>query len=212
MELYDQPSTRNVLVAVDVQHDFIDGSLAVPGGEYVVEPLNRLAEAVRATEMGRVAFTRDWHPAVTPHFDTWPVHCVQDTEGARFSPALDIQPEDVIVSKGMGQTDGYSGMEGVAPDGTTLETLIEPDGWENVRVFLGGLATDYCVRATAVDIARAYQDRENVSIYAIRDAIRAVNVNPTDEAAALADMSKAGVKFISLDKALTMVDKSRLEA
>lgn len=75
--------TRNVLIAVDVQNDFINGSLAVREGYQVVAPINELAETVRESG-GAAIFTRDWHPAATPHFDTWPVHCVADTEGAEF--------------------------------------------------------------------------------------------------------------------------------
>ena len=101
--------TRHLLVAVDVQNDFIDGSLAVKGGIDVVAPLNTLAHAVRR-DLGRVAFTRDWHPAATPHFDTWPVHCVADTDGAAFHPDLQLKEGDVVLNKGMGQTDGYSGI------------------------------------------------------------------------------------------------------
>ena len=153
MEAKNYTPTRNILVTVDVQRDFIDGTLAVKNGLEVVAPLNRVARAVRA-KMGNVAFTRDWHPASTPHFDTWPVHCVAGSEGAEFDPALEIEPDDVILDKGTGQTDGYSGIEGVSADGKTLETLTAPRGWENVAVYIGGLATDYCVKATATDAAR----------------------------------------------------------
>lgn len=186
-------TTRNVLVAVDVQKDFIDGSLAVKEGEQVVDPLNGLAEDVRR-KGGDVAFTRDWHPVTTPHFNTWPVHCVAYTEGAEFHPELIIEHGDTILSKGMGQTDGYSGCEGIADDSTTLETLVTPrDPKEKVRVFIGGLATDYCVLATAKDIAEKFHDDERVKIFLVRDAVRAVNARVGDEAAALKAMEEAKV-------------------
>ena len=203
--------TRHLLVAVDVQNDFIDGSLAVKGGIDVVAPLNTLAYAVRR-DLGRVAFTRDWHPAATPHFDTWPVHCVADTDGAAFHPDLQVKEGDVVLNKGMGQTDGYSGIEGVADDGTTLETMIEPvHRDEKVRIFVGGLATDYCVKATAVDLARRYKGLDNVSICLVTDAIRAVNLQPNDGTEAVEAMADAGVHIIILQDALTLIDVTRLE-
>ena len=203
--------TRHLLVAVDVQNDFIDGSLAVTNGIDVVAPLNTLAYAVRR-DLGRVAFTRDWHPAATPHFDTWPVHCVADTDGAAFHPDLQVKEGDVVLNKGMGQTDGYSGIEGVADDGTTLETMIEPvHRDEKVRIFVGGLATDYCVKATAVDLARRYKGLDNVSICLVTDAIRAVNLQPNDGTEAVEAMADAGVHIINLTDALALVDTNRLE-
>ncbi|HMQ97049.1 MAG TPA: isochorismatase family protein [Candidatus Nanoperiomorbaceae bacterium] len=203
--------TRHLLIAVDVQNDFVDGSLAVKDGIDVVAPLNTLAHAVRR-DLGRVAFTRDWHPDTTPHFDQWPVHCVAETDGAAFQPNLQVKEGDVILNKGTGQTDGYSGAEGVSDDGTTLETLIEPvHRDERVRVFVGGLATDYCVKATAIDLARRYTGLENVSICVITDAMRAVNIQPNDGQEAVEAMADAGVHIINLDDALKMIDETRLE-
>ncbi len=201
--------TRNVLIAVDVQNDFIDGSLAVSGGEEVVRPINDVAAAVRDTG-GQVAFTRDWHPAATPHFadygGLWPTHCVAETEGAAFHPELDVRTSDSIISKGMEQTDGYSGWEGVADGGQTIETLIAPrTREEKVRVFVGGLATDYCVKATALDIAARFRDDERVRLYLLRDAIRAVGLAPTDEAHALAAMEAAKFQAVSASEAKALI-------
>ena len=203
-----QETVRNVLIAVDPQNDFITGSLAVDGGEQVIAPLNEMTEIVRATG-GDVAFTRDWHPAETPHFNTWPVHCVQDTEGAAFASELTIKPTDIIISKGTGQTDGYSGTEGVGPNGETLEALIEPRSKEErVRVFIGGLATDYCVLATALALAEQFKDNERVTFYLIRDAVRAVNLEPdagekairTMEDATIVAMTVAEIKQMFFEK------------
>lgn len=211
MQLHDHIPTRNVLVTVDVLNDFVDGSLAVTDGEQVIQPLNQLARAVRAS-MGRVALPRDWHPAQTPHFDNWPVHCVAGTEGADFCPSLDVQPEDTILDKGMGQTDGYSGMEGVSKDNETLESIVEPNGrHENVRIYIGGLATDYCVRATALGLAERFKDYASVEIHAIPETMRAVNIQPDDGAVAIAEMAAAGVHITSLDDALAMIDTARVE-
>lgn len=204
--------TQNVLVAVDVQNDFIDGSLAVTEGEQVVQPINDVAAAVRDTG-GTVAFTRDWHPAETPHFadygGAWPVHCVAETEGAAFHPDLDVRDTDIVINKGMEQTDGYSGWEGVADDGQTLEAIIAPlSREEKVRVFVGGLATDYCVKATALDIAARFKDDERVHLYLLRDAIRAVGLAPTDEEKALAAMEEAKIQAISADEARVMIERT----
>lgn len=205
MKNLEQP--RNILIAIDVQNDFIDGSLAVNQGDQVVAPINEVAEAVRENG-GKVIFTRDWHPASTPHFDTWPVHCVAETEGAEFSPSLEIKDSDIIISKGMEQTDGYSGWEGITDDGSTLEELIAPnDPTEKVRIFLGGLATDYCVRATALDIAKRFADDKRVALYLLRDAIRAVGLQPDDERQAIEAMQNAKLVAISAEQAKAMIEE-----
>ena len=196
----EQTRNRNIILAVDVQNDFINGSLAVPAGENVVEPLNNLTEAARVAG-DTVVFTRDWHPETTPHFDTWPVHCVQGTEGASFYPALDIDSGDIIISKGMGQTDGYSGVEGVSDDGITLEVLVAPKSpAEKVRVFIGGLATDYCVKATALDLAHHFADEPRVELFLIRDAVRAVKLQQDDERKALDAMEAAHIAALTSDE------------
>lgn len=203
-------NTRDVLVTVDVQNDFVTGSLAVTDGEAVIAPINKVATAIRAAG-GDIALTRDWHPAHTPHFDTdggiWPVHCVAETEGAAFASALEITPTDVILSKGMEQTDGYSGWEGVGAQGETLETIITPrDARERVRVFIGGLATDYCVKATGIDIATFFADDERVTTYLLRDAVRAVALKQADEANALQALEAAQVLAITSNEARALIE------
>ena len=208
---YNQ-TTRNILVAVDIQNDFIDGSLAVAEGEHVVEPINEIATSVRASN-GTAVFTRDWHPASTPHFETWPVHCVADTPGAAYHPELDVHDNnvDIVISKGMGQTDGYSGWEGISDSGQTLETIIEPHSpEEKVRVFIGGLATDYCVKATAIDIAAHFKDDARVSLHLLRDAIRAVGIKPTDEDEALCAMREAGIYAMTVAEAKELIERTAL--
>lgn len=204
-------TSRTVLVNIDTQNDFISGSLAVPEGTQVVQPLNGIADQVRRKD-GTVVFTRDWHPRDTPHFKEyggiWPTHCVADTTGAAFYPDLDIRPEDIIISKGIGHEDGYSGYEGTADDGTTLEQIIQPrTPSERVRVLLGGLATDYCVLNTVLDAARqadsVREARQGViEVYALTDAMRAVNLQPGDEQAALDKMLRAGAVLISSQEAI----------
>jgi len=148
---------RTALVVVDVQNDFADpeGSLSVRGGVGVVAAAN--AEVQAATAAGApVFYTQDWHPADTPHFakdgGTWPVHCVQGTWGAQLHPELSVVGE--VVRKGEHGEDGYSGFsmrdprtDEVVP--TRLAALLRDAGVESLVVVR--LATDYCVRATALD-------------------------------------------------------------
>ena len=194
---------RIVTIAVDVQKDFCPGgSLAVAGGDKVTAPLNDMMAYTRERG-GTVVATRDWHPDQTPHFDAWPVHCVAGTEGASFHPSLDVRTTDVIINKGTGQTDGYSGFDGEAIDHTTIEQIIQPRTLrERVAVLIGGLATDYCVRATALDAAkqadRVREARQGViDVYVLEDAIRAVNVQPEDGARAIQEMKDAGIQFVT---------------
>ena len=120
-----------------------------------------------------------------------------------------MRDTDIVINKGMEQTDGYSGWEGVTDDGQTLETIIAPlSRKEKVRVFVGGLATDYCVKATALDIAARFKDDERVHLYLLRDAIRAVGLAPTDEEKALAAMEEAKIQAISADEARVMIERT----
>jgi nicotinamidase/pyrazinamidase len=138
------------LVIVDFQNDFTPGgALAVPDGDAVAGHLNELAASGR---FDLVVATRDWHPPEHSSFAAqgglWPEHCVADSEGAQLHPALDAARVDVIVDKGTDPaTEGYSGF-----DGTDLATLLRDRGID--RVTIAGLATDYCVRATALDALR----------------------------------------------------------
>jgi nicotinamidase/pyrazinamidase len=172
------------LVIVDFQNDFTppDGALAVPDGDAVAERLNALA---RSDEFDLVVATRDWHPADHGSFAAqggpWPVHCVADTPGAQFHPALDTERVDVIVDKGQDrQTEGYSGFEG-----TRLEALLRERGIEQVTV--AGLATDYCVKNTALDALRA-----GFQVTVDTSASRGVDVQPGDSQRALDELRAAG--------------------
>jgi nicotinamidase/pyrazinamidase len=190
-EAYD-PATA--LLAVDVQNDFADpaGSLAVAGAEAIVPILNEEIAAARAGG-AFVAYTQDWHPPATPHFakdgGPWPVHCVGGTWGAELHPAL-VVDADPSVRKGTNGEDGYSGFTMRDPlSGATVPTeldgLLRSRGIR--RVVIGGLATDYCVRATVLDaIALGY------ATLVLADCVRAVDVEPGDGDRALAEMERAG--------------------
>ena len=197
-----------IFVGVDPQNDFIDGSLAVAEAEQIIKPVNSIADEIRKHD-GTVVFTRDWHPEKTPHFDKWPVHCVANTRGSEFHKDLNIQPGDIIINKGVGQTDGYSGWEGRSDKGETLESIITPKTpHEKVKVLLGGLATDFCVEYTARDIAKHFKDDMRVTIYLLIDAIRAVGLTPTAEEEALSAMKEAGILAISTEEAKKMIQEA----
>ncbi|PWU24830.1 MAG: nicotinamidase, partial [Candidatus Rokuibacteriota bacterium] len=180
-----EPRT-DALVIVDVQNDFCQGgALAVAGGDEVVAPLNRYA-ALFAEAGAPVFATRDWHPAHTTHFKElgglWPPHCVGGTAGAEFHRDLCLPPGAIIVSKGMDpEEDAYSGFQARDATGRPFAELLESRGVQ--RLFIGGLATDYCVKATALDAAR-----EGMDVVILQDAVRAVDLAPGDGARALEEM------------------------
>ena len=180
---------KKALVVVDVQNDFCPGgTLAVAHGDEVVAPLNKLISEF--IDRGEPVYkTRDWHPPKTKHFQVfggvWPVHCVQETHGSEFHEDLSADPRATIVSKGMDESaDGYSGF-----DGTNLAQLMREEGVN--EVWVGGLATDYCVKHTVLDALR-----EGFEVKALADAMRAVNVNPDDGAKAIAEMRAAGAEIV----------------
>jgi nicotinamidase/pyrazinamidase len=179
---------RRALIVVDVQNDFCPGgALAVERGDEVVAPLNRLI--AEFLERGDPVYkTRDWHPPETKHFaaygGTWPVHCVQNTRGAEFHERLNDDPRVRVVSKGLGDEDNYS-----AFDGTTLAEELRREGVG--EVWVGGLATDYCVKNTVLDALRA-----GFRVRALSDAMRAVNLQPGDGQRALEEMRAAGAEVV----------------
>ena len=175
----------DALLVVDVQRDFLPGgALAVPDGDRIVPVLQRHLE--RFERAGRpILFTRDWHPADHMSFRAqggpWPQHCVAGTPGAGFAPGLDLPAAAQLVSKGTRpDAEAYSGFEG-----TGLAARLRQQGVQ--RLFVGGLATDYCVRATVLDALR-----EGFEVLLLGDAVRAVDVRPGDGESALRDMLQAG--------------------
>ena len=201
-------NTKYILIGVDPQNDFIGGRLAVNEAEQIIKPINSIADEIREHD-GAVVFTRDWHPEKTPHFDKWPVHCVANTRGADFHEDLNIQPDDIIINKGTGQTDGYSGWEGRSDKDETLESIITPKTpHEKVKVFLGGLVTDFCVKSTALDIAEHFKDDRRVTTYLLIDAIRAVGLTSTAEEESLSAMKEAGILAISTEEAKKMIQEA----
>lgn len=184
----EQAGKKRALIVVDVQNDFCPGgALAVPHGDEVVAPLNRLIEEF--LDEGLPVFkSRDWHPQQTRHFaqdgGTWPVHCVQETHGAEFHAELVDDPRIEVVSKGMGDEDTYS-----AFGGTRLASILRERGVE--EVWVGGLATDYCVKHTVLDALH-----EGFKVRAITEAMRAVELQTGDGQQAIAEMRQAGAEIV----------------
>jgi len=181
-------NTKQALIVVDVQNDFCPGgTLAIPHGDEVVAPLNKLIDEF--LERGDPVFkSRDWHPPTTRHFTAyggnWPVHCVQNTEGAEFHPALRNDSRIKVISKGMGDRDGYS-----AFDGTDLDSQLNQAGIDEIVV--GGLATDYCVKNTVLDALK-----QGYKVKAVEEAMRPVELRPGDGERAIAEMRAAGAEII----------------
>jgi nicotinamidase/pyrazinamidase len=182
-------SESDALLVVDVQNDFCaGGALAVPGGDDVVEVINWLMPTFT-----NILATQDFHPpghsSFTQAGGPWPVHCVQGTKGAEFHPGLDTSKISHVVQKGTDpKTDGYSGFAG-----TDLAQRLRDLGTK--RVVVTGLATDYCVRATAIEAIE-----NGFEAVVVTDAIAAVDAQEGDGDRALDEMRAAGAALISSDE------------
>ncbi|MFC5486437.1 bifunctional nicotinamidase/pyrazinamidase [Microvirga aerilata] len=202
-----KPGDQDLLIVVDLQYDFLPGgALAVPHGDAVIAPINRLARAFR-----HVVLTQDWHPAghasfasshpgkqpfdlVDLHYGSqvlWPDHCVQGTKGAEISGELNIPHAQLVIRKGYNEgIDSYSGFkEADRQTSTGLEGYLRERGFQ--RVFCAGLALDFCVAWTAMDAASA-----GFETYLIEDASRAIDTNGSLEKARQ-DLEAAGVRTIN---------------
>lgn len=190
--------SRSALVIVDVQNDFCPGgALPVRDGDEVVPVLNRYIDLFSASGLPIYA-TRDWHPTKTVHFaefgGKWPPHCLRGTDGASFHPALGLPDGAVVVSKGEGpDEDSYSGFEGKDPGGRPLADALRDEGVGHI--YVGGLATDYCVRQTVLDGMR-----EGFAVTLLLDAIRGVDVNEGDSEKAIEEMIAAGARTAIIDE------------
>jgi nicotinamidase/pyrazinamidase len=184
------------LLVVDVQNDFADpdGSLFVSGSDAVVAEVNREVEAASAAG-AVVVYTQDWHPPSTPHFakdgGIWPVHCVGGTWGAQFHPHLRVVEGSELVRKGTGGEDGYSAFSVRDPTSgqvraTDLDDVLRRRGVG--RLVVAGLATDYCVKETALDAAR-----RGLATTVLSALVAAVDLEPGDGDRALQEIAGAGV-------------------
>jgi nicotinamidase/pyrazinamidase len=186
----------SALIVVDVQNDFADpkGSLSVAGARTIIPRINQEIASALA-DGAKVVATQDWHPPITPHFakdgGIWPVHCVADTWGAELHPDLALPGDALRIRKGVNGEDGYSGFTTRDPltgetAKTELDGVLRDAGIEHVVVV--GLATDYCINATALD-AQALGYRTNVLV----DACAPVDLKKGDGERAVAGLEAAGV-------------------
>lgn len=191
MRFAGRMANRNpALLVVDVQYDFLPGgSLAVAAGDTIIPKVNRVIDLFRRRGLP-ILFTRDWHPRVTKHFKefggAWPPHCIQGTKGARFHRNLKIPKDAIILSKGLDpEQDSYSAFQATTDRGRDLESTLRELGVD--EVFISGLATDYCVRASALNATR-----RGFRVRVLTDAIRGVDLKPGDSDAALREMRAHG--------------------
>lgn len=182
--------TTSALLIVDVQNDFCPGGgLPVPEGDRVVPILNRYMALFRERKLPIFA-SRDWHPAITSHFrdygGIWPVHCVQGSEGARFHRDLALPDNAIVISKGQDPArDAYSAFQATTESGVLFPELLKAMGIG--KFYVGGLATDYCVKESVLDGLR-----HGLSVTLLQDAVRGVELTPGDSARAIDEMTAAG--------------------
>jgi nicotinamidase/pyrazinamidase len=188
---------RAALLVVDVQLDFCPGgALPVPDGDAVVPVLNRYLSLF--WKRGSPIFaSRDWHPSLSAHFQAgggpWPAHCLQGSPGAQFHPQLLLPAGTIIISKGTTRWDeGYSALQGVTENGTPFPMLLRHMATD--RLYVGGLATDYCVKESVLEALR-----EGFAVTLLVDAIRAVEFKAGDAERALREMLDAGATLATLD-------------
>ena len=188
--------TRKALLIVDLQNDFCPGgALAVPEGDQIISNLNQYIEIFSKNKLPIFA-SRDWHPKETSHFKDqgglWPPHCVQNTEGALFHPELKLPKETIILSKGMDpETDSYSAFQAQDSNGRQFEDMLRESGIE--ELYIGGLATDYCVKSSALDALS-----KGFKVKLMIDAIKGVNIKPDDSNNAIEEMVDNGAIKVTL--------------
>lgn len=191
---------KSALLLVDIQNDFCPGgALAVNEGDRVVEVVNRLMPL-----FPYVIATQDWHPTNHASFKAqggiWTPHCVQNTEGAELHAALNRDGIDDYFRKAFtAEMDAYSGFEGVNADGLALNEALRRRGVRTL--YIAGLATDYCVKATALDGLK-----NSYGVFIVEDAIRAVDVNAGDGERALDELASQGARLITSDR---LLDRTR---
>jgi len=195
---------RTALIVVDMQRDFLPGgALAVSCGDEIIPVLN---EYIRLFDAGKelVVFTRDWHPechsSFVTHGGTWPVHCVRGARGAEIDDRLEFPSTCLLVSKAILQEkEAYS-----AFDGTRLAEYLVDLGVD--QVFVGGVATDYCVKSTVLGgVANGFE------VFLLKDAIRGVDLKQGDSARAVEEMRKGGARLVTIDEVKVLLSDLRPE-
>lgn len=182
---------EDALIIVDVQVDFCPGgALPVPEGDKIIPVLNEYIRRFN-TAGALIVATRDWHPPNHKSFreygGLWPPHCVQGTRGAEFHPELRLPEGALIISKATDpEEEAYSGFEG-----TDLNEMLRRAGVK--RVFVGGLATEYCVKSTVLDALKY-----GFEVFLLEDAVKGIDVNPGDVERAIKEMLNKGVRKLTL--------------
>ena len=187
---------KKALLIVDLQNDFCPGgALAVPGGDKVVPVINKYSRIFSKNKLPIFA-SRDWHPPKTKHFKdfggAWPVHCIQNTQGAAFHPKLKMPKEAILLYKGMDpEKDSYSIFQSEDSRGVAFINLLRIMGVG--ELYIGGLAIDYCVKFSAIDALK-----EGFKVKVLTDAVKGVDLKPQDSQKALKEMYRRGAKKITL--------------
>ena len=191
------------LLIIDVQIDFCPGgALPVPRGHEIVPTLNKYIDLF-SVEKYPVFASRDWHPRNSRHFEAmggqWPSHCIQDTQGARFHPMLHL-PDDVIIVSAGTQPDenGYSVYDGKTEEGEAFNNILDQLGIE--ALFIGGLATDYCVKQSVLDLLNS-----GFNVYLLVDAVKGLDVSSGDSDNAIEEMSAKGAQLVRYDRVEEML-------
>jgi nicotinamidase/pyrazinamidase len=188
-------TSDSALIIVDVQVDFCPGgALPVPDGDKIIPFINRYIKIFKENNLPIIA-TRDWHPpnhiSFKPYGGIWPIHCVQNTPGAAFHPKLKLPNDVIIISKATEPNkEAYSGFEG-----TELSSILNSKGVR--RLFIGGLATDYCVKNTVLDALKL-----GFQAFLLLDGTKGVNVNPDDSKKAIEEMVRKGAVAIRINNIL----------
>jgi len=191
---------KKALLIADIQNDFCpDGALGVPEGDKIIPAINKYIGYFSKNKFP-VFISRDWHPKKTKHFKqfggTWPVHCVMHTKGAEFHPKLKLPKEAIILSKGMSpDKNSYSVFQAEDSNGMSFPNLLKIFGIQ--ELFVGGLATDYCVNSTVTDALM-----NGFKVKLLMDAIKGINLRPRDSEEAIEEMVKLGARKTNLERVL----------
>lgn len=191
------PDKNTALIVVDVQNDFCPGgSLAVPQSDRIIHVLNKYIDIFTKIDLPIFA-SRDWHPLNSKHFVTsggkWPPHCIQNTFGAQFHSELHLPPQTIIISKGVNpEENGYSAFEGRNSHGQFLKEIL--DEKKIGSLWIGGLATEYCVKTTAIDGQKA-----GLKVFILLDALQGINLSPLDSQNAIEEMIRQNIGTIKFE-------------
>ena len=188
---------RIALIIIDLQNDFLTGgALPVPDGDKIIPVLNEYISLFKNRHLPIIA-TRDWHPRITKHFKQygglWSPHCIQNTWGAQFHPDLHLPSDIIIIYAGTTEDqEGYSGFEGVDHSVNPLINVLKER--QISHLFIGGLATDYCVKATVIQAVKF-----GFKVNLLTDAIMGINLQPSDSQKAIDEMVSQGANLSTID-------------